>query len=152
LQEKPFKKTWEILKNKEVTTNKNSRCPIMEIQTSEGISTDPSQIANEFNSFFSKIGNKITNSIPPSSIDPLSYVPDHPNVPSLSFNPTGPSQIIDLLKSFDNKPTPDLDGISVKLLKFVSHEIAVPLSHIFNLSMSQGVFPDKFKVARVVPV
>jgi hypothetical protein len=124
----------------------------MEIQTSEGISTNPSQIANEFNDFFSKIGNKIANSIPPSSVDPLSYVPDYPNVPPLSFNPTGSSQIIDLLKSFDNKPTPDLDGISVKLLKFVSQKIAVPLSHIFNLSMSHGIFPDKFKVARVVPV
>jgi hypothetical protein len=73
-------------------------------------------------------------------------------VPLLSFNPFGPSQIIDLLKSFDKKSTPDLDGISMKLLKFVSNEIAVPLSHIFNLSMSQGIFPDKFKVARVVPV
>jgi hypothetical protein len=51
-----------------------------------------------------------------------------------------------------SKSTPDIDGISVKLLKFVSHEIAVPLSHIFNLSISLGIFPDKFKSARIVPV
>jgi hypothetical protein len=38
------------------------------------------------------------------------------------------------------------------MLKFVSHEIAVPLAHIFNLSISLGVFPEKFKIARIVPV
>jgi hypothetical protein len=109
-------------------------------------------IAEEFNEFFAKVGSKIVNSIPPSSVDPLSYIPDNPNLPFLSLNPTGPSQIIDLLKSFDIKSTPDLDGISIKLLKYVSREIAVPLTHIFNLSISLGIFPDAFKTASNVPV
>ncbi len=144
------KKTWEILK--EVTTGRDFRKPISEIKTCSGTVSDPSQIAEEFNSFFSSIGSKIANSIPLSSVDPLSYIPDIPNIPELNFNQTGPSQIIDLLKTFDSKSTPDIDGISIKLLKFVSHEIAVPLSHIFNLSISLGMFPDKFKSARIVPV
>jgi hypothetical protein len=144
------KKTWEILK--EVTTGKNVHNPISEVQSEKGMLTDPTHIANEFNNFFSTIGSKIASSIPHSTIDPLSYIPDSPNTPQLNINLTGPSQIIDLLKSFANKPTLDLDGISIKLLRFVSHEIAVPLSHIYNLSISQGIFPDKFKTARIVPV
>jgi hypothetical protein len=94
--------------------------------TPEGLTTNPSSIANEFNDFFSKIGSKIANSIPSSSVEPLSYLTNNPNTPPLTLNPTGLSQIIDLLKSFDRKSTLDLDGISIKLLKFVSHEIAVP--------------------------
>jgi hypothetical protein len=109
-------------------------------------------IAEEFNSFFSSVGTKIVNDIPASSIDPLSYIQNPPNIPELTFNPTGHSQIIDLLKTFISQSTSNLDGISITLLKFVSHEIAVPLSHIFNLSITQGIFPDRFKVARVVPV
>jgi hypothetical protein len=144
------KKTWDILK--EVTTGKTPRKQITEITSESGPITDPSVIAEEFNNFFSNIGSKIASSIPPSSTDPLSYIPNIPNVPQLNLNLTGPSQIIDLLKCFDNKSTPDLDGISIKLLKFVSHEIAVPLTHIFNLSITLGVFPDKFKTARIVPV
>jgi hypothetical protein len=144
------KRTWDILK--EATTGKTFHKPISEIVTETGTITDPKFVAEEYNKFFSNIGSKIASTIIPSPTDPLSYIPNNPNVPTLNINLTGPSQIIDLLKSFDSKSTPDLDGISIKLLKFVSHEIAVPLAHIFNLSISLGVFPDKFKIARIVPV
>jgi hypothetical protein len=38
------------------------------------------------------------------------------------------------------------------MIKFVSYEIAVPLAHIFNLCISNGVFPDKLRIARIVLV
>jgi hypothetical protein len=136
------KRTWDLLK--EATTGKCSHKPISEITTDAGTITDPTLVAEEFNKFFSNIGSKIALSFTPSQTDPLSYIPDNPNVPLLSINQTGQSQIIELLKSFDNKSTPDLDEISIKLLKFVSHEIAVPLAHIFNLSISLCIFPKKF--------
>jgi hypothetical protein len=98
-------------------------------------------LLRNLNILFSSVGTKIANDIPPYSIDPLSYIKNLPNIPELAFNPTGPSQTIDLLKKFISKSTPDLDGISIKLLKFVSNEIDVPFAHIFNL-----------KVARVFPV
>jgi len=51
-----------------------------------------------------------------------------------------------------NKASPDLDGVSLKLLKSVRVEVSTPLSHIFNLSLENGVFPDKLKCTRTVPV
>ena len=114
--------------------------------------TDPVQIAEEFNNFFAQIGSSISHSINPTPVDPLSYVQTPPNTPTLTFNQTDPIQIIGLLKNFEKKSSPDIDGISINLLKFVSHEIAPPLSHIFNLSLTQGVFPDHFKTARIVPI
>jgi hypothetical protein len=38
------------------------------------------------------------------------------------------------------------------MIKTVSNEIAVPLAHIFNLSLSQGIFPDKLKNCRIIPI
>jgi hypothetical protein len=38
------------------------------------------------------------------------------------------------------------------LIKFVQYEICVPLAHIFRLSIDSGVFPNKFKDTRVVPI
>jgi hypothetical protein len=38
------------------------------------------------------------------------------------------------------------------MIKFISNEIAAPLSHIFNLSLSQGIFPEKLKNCRVIPI
>ena len=38
------------------------------------------------------------------------------------------------------------------MVKFVGNEIAIPLSHIFNLSLSTGNFPSKLKQCRVIPI
>jgi hypothetical protein len=38
------------------------------------------------------------------------------------------------------------------MLQYVIYEIAVPLAHIFNLSIDTGTFLDAFKSSRVVPV
>jgi len=38
------------------------------------------------------------------------------------------------------------------MIKFIGVEIATPLSHIFNLSLSTGIFPSKLKQCRVVPI
>ncbi len=99
---KDQKKTWEILK--EVTTNNKSCGQITEIKSSNGIITDPSLIAEEFNNFFANVGSNIVNSIPLSHVDPLSYIPNNPNIPPLTLNPTGSSQIIDLLLLTVNLP------------------------------------------------
>ena len=52
----------------------------------------------------------------------------------------------------DKKTSPDLDGISLSLLKFVADEISGPLGHVFNLSLTNGIFPEKLKSSRVVPI
>ena len=31
-------------------------------------------------------------------------------------------------------------------------ELAAPLKHIFELSLSQGIFPEKLKLAKVTPI
>jgi hypothetical protein len=46
----------------------------------------------------------------------------------------------------------DIDGISTELLKFLAIELSWPLAHIFNLSLSNGIFPDRLKSSRTVPI
>jgi hypothetical protein len=50
------------------------------------------------------------------------------------------------------KLSSDAQGISTKMVKFVGNEIAAPLAHIFNLSLSSGNFPKKLKLCRVIPL
>ncbi len=40
----------------------------------------------------------------------------------------------------------------MKLLKFIITPLSTPLAHIFSLSLKTGVFPEKLKVSRVVPI
>jgi hypothetical protein len=144
------KKTWMVLK--EAMGGGAPLDDISDISVNGVHISDKTQMADEFNNFFSCIGKQISDSIPPSTINPLSYLNNLPDVPNLEFFPCGPNQIITLVRSFENKSSPDLDGISINLIKKVIVEIATPLSHIFTLSLNHGVFPELFKTVRVVPI
>ena len=50
-----------------------------------------------------------------------------------------------------NKAT-GLDGISARLLKEAGPVIVRSLTHIINLSVRSGYFPDKWKISKVLPV
>jgi hypothetical protein len=56
------------------------------------------------------------------------------------------------IKSLAPKQSCDVFGTSTKMVKFIGNAIAVPLSHIFNLSLESGKFPTKLKQCRVIPI
>jgi Reverse transcriptase (RNA-dependent DNA polymerase) len=88
----------------------------------------------------------------PTDKEACDYVEDNPDVPDLDLGATGPIQVSEIIKLFQSKNSTDIDGLSVKLLKFVAIEISVPLAHVFNLSLSSGIFPSKLKQSRIVPI
>ena len=103
-------------------------------------------MANIFNKFFAEIGKKISDSVQQPEKQADEYIPNYdPNKPTFSFDHTGPVHLCDIVKSFDNKMSPDLDGLSLQLIKFIISDINIPLSHIFNLSFDTGIFPEKLK-------
>ena len=56
------------------------------------------------------------------------------------------------LKSLRVNKGAGLDNIPPRLLKAAADIIAPSLTYIFNLSLSKGVFPQDFKVAKVTPL
>ena len=57
-----------------------------------------------------------------------------------------------IVSNLENKPSAGYDGISYNVLKNIVDEILVPLEHIFNWSLVNGVVPSKMKIAKVIPV
>jgi hypothetical protein len=144
------KKTWQLLKE---AANLDSACsPITELNVNGTLTSDNSLIANSFNTFFSTVGSTISNSIPPTSVNPLDYCTKSPDIRNLEFAGTGPCQVGDTIKIINGKYSTDLDGVSTKLLKAVRAEIESPLAHIFNLSLTTGEFPHKLKASKVIPI
>ncbi len=62
------------------------------------------------------------------------------------------TEIIDVVKHFKNKKSKDWNGIDMYIVKLVINEIIDPFAHIFNLSFMQGSFPDRMKIAKVIPL
>jgi hypothetical protein len=56
------------------------------------------------------------------------------------------------LNELQSKKSTDLNNISMHLVKTTFAAISSPLLHIFNKSIEQGIVPNQFKTAKVVPV
>ena len=68
------------------------------------------------------------------------------------FIPTGPNEIIRILKSCKAKKSPGDDGISMVLLRQLSESCSIPLAMIINMSLEQGIVPDAMQLARAIHI
>ena len=118
----------------------------------DGISiSNPTDICSAFNSYFVNIGNKLANDIPPSNID-FKYYCKLNNLDSFFCVPSYPEEICIIVNSFKNGKSPGYDNLGTKIIKYIINLIAPVLSHIFNLSLQTGIFPQALKIAKVIPI
>ena len=76
----------------------------------------------------------------------------NPQNATFSFAPVTPKQLIETMGKFRTSQGSGLDCISSFFLKVGMPVLAGSLSRLFNMSMSLGIFPDNWKIARVAPI
>ncbi len=113
--------------------------------------TCPKQIATEFNKYFASIGPKLASTIQHNGKNFSSYLKES-NVATCFFQPTDENEIMKIISKLGSGKSAGHDNIKSDIIKKVAGEIAFPLSMIFNTSLSTGVVPDDFKIAKVVPI
>ena len=144
------KKLWDILKNSVGMSSKSNT--ILEINGKEGLLSDKLEIADEFNEYFSSIGEKKADSVPyPETGSFRDYLPP-PCTESIFLHPTSQLEIYDIVTCLESKKSQDINGISSFIIKRVNLEIANPLSHIINQSLETGIFPSHLKLTKTVPI
>ena len=57
-----------------------------------------------------------------------------------------------IVNKLKNKTSFGVDGVNMSVVKNSYHVTADPLTFICNLALTSGVFPDKMKIAKVIPV
>jgi hypothetical protein len=147
-----IKKTWNTIKLIFNKTNDKQTFP--EAFIVDGISiSDVNTIADQFNKYFINIGPNLSEniSIPRnSSYQDFLVSPVMNNIFTFrKINHAEVSKIIDDLKP---KSSCGIDCISNKLIKLIKYEILSPLTLIINQCIDSGIFPDKLKVAKIIPV
>ena len=114
--------------------------------------SDPVSIVNKFNSYFTQIGPKLAYSIlspPNKSFKDYLKKPVNTN---FSFKPVNTNTVIKIIDSLKPKSSCGCDRFSNKLLKTTKNEIVHVLTLIINQSLSTGIFPDRLKIAKVLPL
>ena len=100
--------------------------------------------------FFTGVGPSLAKKIPTRVISPLHYMGNRVQN-SIFLEPVHPSEIDVIMKDMKNS-APGHDGITLNVLKRSLSSIKTPLTHILNLSLSEGVFPEELKIANVIPL
>ena len=107
-------------------------------------------IADAFNSYFTSIGENLASNIDNSNIDPISFI--QPTNAVFFFFEIEIQDVTRLLKNVNSNKATGLDGITGKILKLAADILAPSLTKIFNQSLNHGIYPDDWKIAKVVPV
>ena len=139
--------TWKVLNSILKRKNKDK---IEDMVINEEIVNDEKIIAEEFNKYFSEVGEKLARELPASCDHFSQYLGDRSeNV--FKFRHVHESYVKKIILDFKDC-SPGYDDLSMKVIKYCVDEIVFPLSVICNLSMHTGVFPDKLKQAQIIPI
>ena len=143
---------WNTI-NKVIRKTNNKTEIIESLKIGSLQSTCGKEIANEFAKYFSTVGEKLAKGMakPTNSVDSyLSKVSRNPM--SIFLSPVSPLEVTKIINGLKPKLSSGIDDINNKLLKELTEYIAVPLSQIVNKSLTDGIFPQKMKSAKVVPL
>jgi hypothetical protein len=114
--------------------------------------SSPQAIATGFNDFYTNIGPDLARKLPPPNQSFTHYIKSANYANSFFMHPSSEDEIISVAKTMKPKASSGFDSISPKLLQGIIRGISFPLKHIINLSLEKGEFPNKMKIAKVIPI
>ena len=123
---------------------------IHSLKIGDTIYTTPDEISNRLNHHFCSVGPILANEIPPTNSKFTDYILPLPHV--FSLTKTSNDIVLKLIKSLPLNKASGLDGISAKLLKEAGPIVSASLTYVINRSLTTGIFPNDWKVARVTPI
>ena len=62
-----------------------------------------------------------------------------------------PEVVASKINNMKENKSPGVDGISPKILKETVEQISMPLAHVFNMSLQEGIVPLEWKEATLFP-
>ena len=148
---KNAKETWKTLKLAiRKTSQKNS--DFLSINVNGIRITDNKIMANKFNEHFTSMAGLISKKIPPTDRPPDLNAKVANSTFKLKNKPFTNKELLSQLKKLKSKSSLDNFGLSTAFLKEIMPTIVLPILHVFNNSIIEGVVPTQFKKAKVIPI
>ena len=109
-------------------------------------------IANTFNNYFINIGPKLANQIKNPVNKSFRDFLTLNNGLDFQFYHVKRKDIANVIDHLHAKLSYGTDGISTVLLKRMKDRMIELLSIIVNQTLSIGIFPDRLKIAKIIPL
>ena len=95
---------------------------------------------------------KLSNSIEYNGTKTISSFLKQRVISSFDFECISTTDVEKIVKNLASKNSSGHNGISARFLKRILETVTLPLTHIINQSLCTGIFPDRLKIAKVVPL
>ena len=143
-----MKKTWKNI-NKVLNQNANKFSPET-LTIDNQICTDKTRMVNHFNTYFTTI---CTSDVPIiSSYPSLKTYLNNPQYKIFKFNFINNDFTLQIISKLKPSHSSGHDLISINTLKILMCEISPCITLRINQSLSSGIFSNKLKMARVLPI
>ena len=123
------------------------------LNTENGVIHNHERMAELFNDFFINVGKNLANVIKPIESKQSQSISSAPSsLKSFYISPTTEDEVAALISSLSNKKAKrvgDIDTFYVKISKYI---ISPLLCKLFNLAITQGIYPNALKLAEVIPI
>ena len=116
--------------------------------------TSPGKIADILNEFYINKVHTIRQELPHSLTDPLQTLRQKllGNTATFSFSAVTPDEVEKIISSLKNSKAAGIDELDTYILKLIKKEVVPAVCHILNLSIQTNKFPNRWKIAKVVPL
>ena len=146
-----IRRTWKTIN--EILTKNQTKNKFPTVFNDNGsMITDKVNIANKCNVFFTNIGEKIAKGINYDGNKTYGHYLNKDIHSSFTFMNIDEDAINKIIYNLPPKSSSGCDGISTKLLKVIAPVIIKPLTLLINQVLNTGTFPDKLKIAKVIPI
>ena len=142
-----LKKSWRILKDVINKKKVSSSCSKFTVNGEN--TTDKMKITNGFNKYFVNIGPTLAKDIPQDNKSSTTYM-ENRVFESMVITPVIREEVQSIIKNLKDSSA-GWDSIAARVVKTTYSSFLVPLTHIMNVSLLNGVFPTELKIARVIP-
>ena len=149
---KNTKKLWQTI-NHVVGKTHDKSCSITYLTVDLCKVHDATKVTNHLNHHFANVGESFAKRIPNPDYNLNYYLSKiRKNENCIFMSPTSGTELRKLIDNLPNKSSSGWDNINNLLLKEIAAPIIAPLVDLFNESINKGEFPERMKLAEVVPL
>ena len=150
------KELWESLKSLGMS-NKTDISNFNAIEENDTLTCDIGSISKIFKNFFSNLVKSLLNKLPnpPDKYNlgsVIRYYSSFTISDDFCLSNTSEEKVLKILTNIESSKAAGVDKISGRFLKHGPNILPKPISTLCNLSVSQGVFPNACKVAKLKPI
>ena len=146
-----IRNTWKYI-NEVLSKKGNKNTSPTSLNVNGNAITNTFEITNMFNTFFTNIGNELANKIKYSGTKDFTYYLRNRQNQKFTLNEVNEQTVTRIIENIPAKNSCGYDDISSIFLKQIATSIIKPLTIVINQVLNNGIFPDKLKIAKVVPI